>query len=60
MQAMYSMNLTVITNPEKASATYGVSQDLTVRMGMSWDKSQAGMSTALNVAKVDLQVRPIM
>jgi|AntRauMFilla1563_2_1112583.scaffolds.fasta_scaffold258748_1 hypothetical protein len=53
---MYSMSLAATTNPERASSTYGVSQDLTVRMGMSWDQSQAGMSAALNVAKVDLQV----
>ena len=56
MQAMYSMNVNATSNAERALATYGVSQDATVRMGMSWDKSQAGMSAALNVAKDDLQV----
>jgi len=53
-EAMYTMNVAATTNAERALATYGVSQDVTVRVGMRWDKSQAGMSAAVNVAKVDL------
>jgi len=53
--AMYSMNVAATTNAERAMAKYGLSQDVTMRMGMSWDKSKAGMSAAVNVAKVDLK-----
>lgn len=54
-KAMYSMDVGATTNKEKALAKYQVSQDVTVRMSMSWDKDMAGMSAEVNVAKVDLR-----